>query len=481
MPQAHVLAYLMLAIWPLVSWQLWHRLDHGRALIWTILGGYLLLPPLLRIDLPGVPDLDKVSIPNLAAAFFALFVLRDRISFLPQSGLGRLMMALFVLSPFATVLTNTDPLIAGPMTMGGMRIYDSFAAMANQALVLLPYFLARRYLARPGSPQDMLVALVAAGLAYSVPMLVEIRLSPQLNVWIYGFFQHDFSQMMRMGGYRPIVFLPHGLWLAFFAFMAAMAGVVLARSNPRGMRLRPGLSAAYLLMMLILCKSAGPAVYTLACLPLVLLAPARVQIRVAALLALIVMLYPILRGAGLIPVEAIIDLARGISADRAGSFAFRIDNENRLLAHAAQRPWFGWGGYGRNLLYDPHSGNNLTIADGYWIIVLGIYGWVGYLAEFGLMVLPLLLLAREVAGRAAPALPLAIGTLALIHTVNLVDLLPNATSIPFTWLMAGTLLGQAERLRAERLRAERLAARRPGPLGAGAMARHRRETGGVMP
>jgi hypothetical protein len=34
----------------------------------------------------------------------------------------------------------------------------------------------------------------------------------------------------------------------------------------------------------------------------------------------------------------------------------------------------------------------------------------------------------------------------LILAANLLDLLPNATLIPFTWLMAGALLGEAERL-----------------------------------
>ena len=447
-PDANAFAYLMLGIWPLVSWQLWQRRDHVTALVWTILGGYLLLPPLVRIDLPALPDLDKASIPSLVAFAFATLALRDRISFLPQSWLGRMLMALFVLSPFATVLTNTDPLAAGVLAIPGMRIYDSLASVANQAIVLLPYFLARRYMAGPEAPQITLGALVAGGLAYSLPMLVEARLSPQLNVWIYGFFQHDFSQMMRMGGFRPIVFLPHGLWVAFFAYMAAMAGLAQARDCARDQRLRHVLVALYLLAMVALCKSAGPATYTLACLPLVLLAPPQLMVRVAALLAGIVILYPILRGADLVPINAIIDIAQSISPDRAGSLGFRVDNENALLVHAAQRPWFGWGGYGRNLLYDAQTGRSLSIADGYWIIVLGIYGWVGYLAEFGLLVLPLVLLAREVSRKGVPPLPLATGVLALIHAVNLVDLLPNATSIPFTWLMAGALLAQAERLRA---------------------------------
>ena len=76
------------------------------------------------------------------------------------------------------------------------------------------------------------MALVVAGLAYSVPMLIEVRLSPQINIWVYGFFQHNFDQMMRYGGFRPIVFLPHGLWVAFFALMALVAAVGLWRFGP---------------------------------------------------------------------------------------------------------------------------------------------------------------------------------------------------------------------------------------------------------
>ena len=41
MPTPNIIAYLVLALWPFVAWQLWRRLDPGRALIWTILGGYL--------------------------------------------------------------------------------------------------------------------------------------------------------------------------------------------------------------------------------------------------------------------------------------------------------------------------------------------------------------------------------------------------------------------------------------------------------
>jgi hypothetical protein len=91
-----------------------------------------------------------------------------------------------------------------------------------------------------------------------------------------------------------------------------------------------------------------------------------------------------------------------------------------------------------------------TIADGAWVIDMGTFGWLGFIAEFGLGALPLLALAREALSRHAAPLNRYAAALALILAANLVDLLPNATLIPFTWLMAGALLGEAERLRSLR-------------------------------
>lgn len=440
----------MLMLWPFVSVQLFRRFTPDVALVWTVLGGYLLLPPLVALNLPLVPDLNKESIPNLTAAAIVLFALRERISILPASPLGKMLILLFVLSPFATVLTNGDPVDRAHHMLPGMRIYDSVAAVTNQAIALLPFFLARRYLAEPRSMRVTLVALVLAGLAYSIPMLIEVRLSPQLNVWIYGFFQHDFFQTIRFGGYRPVVFLPHGLWVAFFTLMCVLSAAALWRFGTMEERPRFLLAWVYLVVMLVLCKSAGPLVYAVTLTPLILLAPVRLQVILAAALAVIVISYPLLRGAHLVPLETILGLAELGDADRAHSLAFRIANEEALLDRASLKPWFGWGGYGRNLIYDEVSGRLLSISDGAWIIVLGIYGWLGYIAQFGLLALPLLLIAREVIRNRQLALSPHVAAVALILAANLADLLPNATLIPFTWLLAGALLGHAEMLMRER-------------------------------
>ena len=446
MPGANIFAYAMLLVWPFVVWQFYRRLDPSRALIWSILGGYLILPPIVAINLPAVPDFTKYTIPSLAALFCAYKLLGDRVRFDLGSPLARALMVVFIVAPFGTVLTNPEPLVFLQRTIPGLRLYDSVAAVANQVIGLLPFFLARRYLSDDDGMKRLVQALVVAGLVYSVPMLLEAAISPQLNIWVYGFFQHDFFQTIRAGGYRPVVFLPHGLWVAFFAMMAASAAAVSLRLQGPESRPKALAVLVYLGIMVLVCKSAGAILFTVISVPVLLFFNRRLVFVMAATMAALVMLYPILRGAHLVPLDGILELAAHYSDERAYSLNFRIQNEEALLAHAAEKPWFGWGGFNRSFLHDPVTGRDTVIADGAWIIILGINGWAGYIASFGLLGLPLVQLGlRALGGRALPEAPFA-AAMALILGFNMVDMLPNATDIPFTWLMAGALFGYGERL-----------------------------------
>jgi len=84
------------------------------------------------------------------------------------------------------------------------------------------------------------------------------------------------------------------------------------------------------------------------------------------------------------------------------------------------------------------------VTDGLWIIVLGQFGLLGFIAEFGLLAISVF--------RAAKALKFAesfdgsvfLSALALIVAVNMVDLLPNSALSPWTWLLVGSLLGRSE-------------------------------------
>lgn len=450
-------AYLMLLIWPFVCLALFRNLPLQRALIWSILGGYLFLPPLAEFNLPLVPALDKVSIPNLSVLLILWLGTNERLQLWPASRTAALLVAGLVLSAIPTVLTNGDPILFQSLrglepilfpvdALPGQSIRDVGSVLIGQILMLVPFLLARQFLADERGLRELLLAFMLGGLVYSVPALFEIRFSPQLNTWIYGFFQHSFEQMMRNGGFRPIVFLPHALWLALFICIALLSAAALARQTPVLDRWKMLLWTGYLAVVLYLCKSLASQAYALLLVPMVLLAPARWQIRLALVFATIAVIYPMLRNAGLVPLDAILAQAEAISADRAQSLGYRFDNEEQLLARAAEKPWFGWGGWGRNLVRDATNGNILSVPDGRWIIVFGTFGWLGYLCEMGLLALPIALIGLHLWRAGVAGLAPWVAPMTLILGITMMDMLLNATLTPLTWLSAGALLGHGERL-----------------------------------
>lgn len=457
-------ALLALLGWPLVAVVLFRVLPLERALIWSILGAYMFLPQLSAIDLPVIPALDKVSIPNLMAFSLCLGTIGLRPDLIPAGWLGRGLLALFVISPAVTVLTNLEPVLFGIDRFGtlslhdanalqtwglpGLRPYDSASALAQQMILMLPFFLARAILRTEAAIREILLALIVAAAIYALPMLWEVRFSPQLHTQIYGFFQHDFIQAMRGGGFRPFVFMPHGLWVAFFAFMCAMAAATWLRLAPDGKRGKPLAALAATLVLVLICKSLGAIVFTAVFVPVVLFFPPRLHLAIAAFLAVVVMSYPMLRGAGLVPTEALVTWIDQYNPERAHSLNYRFTNEDRIIAHTEDKPLFGWGGWGRFMVYDARTGESQTVVDGQWAITIGHYGWLGYIALFGLLALPLMSLWWQARKPLAPPVPIAVSALALILAVNMLDLLPNATLIPLTWMIAGALLGFAEDLKA---------------------------------
>lgn len=446
------LAYLVLAIWPAVTVILFRRLALAPALLWSLVAAFLVLPTVpTAFDFPLLPPLTKHSIPALSALVMALALYGLRKSILPDGAIGKALMLAFILSPIATVATNGEHVRWGDaLHLPGLLVSDAIALPITQALIFLPFILGRQYLVEVGTQRLMLSVLMCAGLAYSIPALIEVRVSPQLNIWIYGYFQHEFAQTFRFGGWRPTVFLYHGIWLGFFGMMALISAAALLKLERRHRLLFAG-ATAWLGLCLVLYKSLGALIFGAVLLPVVLLFGVRAQLRIAALLALLAIGYPMLKAVEMIPAKQMLQAASAIDPERANSLKFRFDNEDMLLERAYEKPLFGWGSWGRNLVYNDVTGSLETITDGRWILVMGQYGWVGFLAEFGLLVLPIFLLWREARGRKPGAISPYIGPLTLLLAVNAVELVPNATLTPLTWLLSGALLGYAETLRRERL------------------------------
>lgn len=441
----NLLAFFMLGFWPIVTAVLFQRLPRDRALIWTLLLGYLFLPePPTAFDLPLLPPLYKHNIPALSA--LVVIALRDGLPgpLLPKSPVGRGLTLVFILSPLATAAANGDVVSFGRVYLPGLSIKDAIALVLQQFMLLIPFFLARLLLVAGASQKAVLEALMKGGLVYSVLMLIEIRLSPQLNLWVYGYYQHYFGQSVRFGGYRPVVFLYHGLWVAFFCMTAVLSSFALWHLDKTGPRLRYAAAALYLSAVLFLAKSAGAAAMAMVGVPMVALLGRRLQVYVAFLLAIVALGYPLLKGADLIPQDQIIGAIEQLDEERAASLEFRLNNESILLEHAQERPLLGWGNWGRNQLWDPATGLIATVTDGRWIIALGMFGWVGFLAEFGLLFWPIVLMRRKTRELSDDQISPYISPLTVLLALNMLDLLPNATLTSLTFMIAGALTGYAE-------------------------------------
>ncbi|WP_085307652.1 hypothetical protein [Planktotalea arctica] len=448
----NIIAFGMLAIWPLVTLVMFRRLPVEKAFIWAIVAGYLILPPPpAGFDFPLLPAFDKDTIPSLSVFVICFFMYGHRGSLMPDTLLPRIVLGTFILSPMFTVLTNGEPVFYGQVGIRGLGMTDMLALCMLQFITVIPFLIARKFLVDAASQKEILKIFVFSGLAYSLLMLIEIRLSPQLNTWIYGYFQHVFGQSVRFGGYRPLVFLYHGLWVALFAMTVVIAALAIAKAESGKERLMAYCAGAYMLVVLVLCKSMGSLIFAVFLIPVILLFKRNAQIKIAALVAALAVGYPLLKGFDVVPVQWMLDQAAAVSEDRSASLKFRFDNEIILMERAMLKPLFGWGSWGRNHILDPVSGILLTVTDGRWIIAIGVYGWVGFLAEFGLLTLPIFMIWREAKPSFGASITPYAGAISLLLAINVLDMIPNATLTPLTWLFSGALIGYAESLRAERI------------------------------
>jgi hypothetical protein len=412
------------------------------AAIWSLLGGYMLLPSGFTVDVPLLPPLDKMTVTALTTLLLCLAkgtqTPRPR-----QSLFMYLIGAGFVLAPIFTSFTNSYELRIANLSIPGLYPLDGLKIAGRNLLMLAPLYIGARYLYTDRARSLLLKALPTALLIYSIPMLFEVRMSPQLHQWVYGYFPGDsFSQQIRGTGYRPVVFMEHGLALAFFTSLALLAAVVLARTKAKILHLPAGAAAAYLGGLLVICKSLGPAIYAILLTPLFLFTRPRLWVKIACAMSLLICAYPLLRNNGLAPTQLVSKVASAISVERSASFTTRVQNEEQLLARANQKPLFGWGTWGRNRVYDQDTGKDLSITDGGWVLQFGTFGWFGYLTLFGLLSVATFRAHRAI-GKGVTQESIDLGGLSILLGVYLVDQIPNANPLALTLLIAGSIAATA--------------------------------------
>jgi len=266
----------------------------------------------------------------------------------------------------------------------------------------------------------------------------------------YGYFPHSFAQQVRGGGFRSVVFMGHGLAVAFFVVCVLTAAAALAKTGEKIRNFSPMMVSYYLLIILVLCKSKAALLYGFFAFFMIKKVSYKIQFRAAIILAVMTLLYPSMSILKIFPHDAIVQTATEyLGEDRSESLEFRFDNEHILLEHARKRFIFGWGGWARNRVRDEETGENISVTDGSWIITLGVSGLIGFIAKFGLLAISIFRAKTAVKLITDKSQQTLLAAHALLVGIIMIDQLPNSSLSPWLWLLVGGLLGRAENISTE--------------------------------
>lgn len=437
---ANTLATLALALWVPLGITAFLVLRPPVAAAAVLLGGALLLPERVAFDFPLVPPLGKGLIAVLSALLGALFAAPRQLAAARLGSGPERVLVVLMLGGLATGVTNGDVVHQGPLAIEPLGLYGGLSLALQDLLYYgVPFVIGRALFVRYRDLRFLLMFLAAAGLVYAVPIAYELRMAPVLHKTVYGFHQHQFVQTLRFGGYRPMVFMPHGLALSLFVLTAALAAVGVARARLTLFGLNANLAAVVLSGLLVACKSLGAMLYGAVLLPIAALVPPRLQVGAAALVAVLVIAAPLVRMELPEAAQALPDLFRPLSERRADSLASRLESEDALLERADERPWLGWGP-GRERVYDQETGSDGAV-DGYWVLRLAQRGIVGLAASFALLLWPVFTAAHRFRALRSRRERRLVAALALIVAISSADLIPNGFLLPSQVFLAGALAG----------------------------------------
>ena len=438
-------AYLVFFSWPIfVLWSL-IRYPIKKAIFISIALSTLLLPSAFEANLPLLPPLDKDNIAGLSIVLF-LLLLRKKFKIF-QPGLSTKLFIGYFIVIGITVELNTMPIIIGSKYLPGLTHHDTFSLIVRLIIYTMPFYLGRYFSTSLRDTELFFKIMVVMALVYTLPMLFELKMSPQLHYIAYGYQPSQFVQEMRENGYRPMVFEGHGLGLAFWMSTCVMAASALLKNKIRATILSPGALVCYLFVILIFCKTWSATVYAMLGMIFILKLRPETQVKWSLILAALVILYPVTKVNGILPEKEIISVISQYNPERAQSLQFRFQNENEMLAHALERPYFGWGNWGRNRIYSDWDGRDLSVVDGRWIAELGTNGWMGFIFCYLILLTPLYYAHKSFKYIKEPKDQVFFAALAVILTICVLDSIPNTGMGPIHLFLAGILLGQAEALK----------------------------------
>lgn len=402
-------------------------LQPRRAVIAAYLIGWLFLP-VATYDIPGFVDYGKGSATNVGVALGALIFDSTRVRALRWRWFDAAAL-LFCVCPFLSSMSN------------GLGLYDGISSTLQHVITWgLPYAIGRAYFSDGPGLEALAVGIAIGGLLYVPLCLWEIRMSPQLHATFYGYQQHAFDQARRGGGFRPVVFMQHGLAVGLWMGAATVVALTLWRAARRQKLLNLPMAFAALAIAGtgVLCKSSGATLLMLIGLGAVWLTRLRARPLVLYVLAVVPVIYLPIRATGAWSGEDLVAQVSELSPERAQSLGFRLEAENLLAEKARERWLLGWGGWGRSSIVVGEFDDVIIVTDSLWILIFGKHGAVGLIALVGMLVLPVVVFARR-CPRAMWRHPrvAALIALAVVLECYMIDNLLNDMPNPIYLLIAG--------------------------------------------
>lgn len=428
----------VLLAWPFVILLIFSVTSAPRATAISYAAGWMLLPYMQGWKVAGIPEYSRLTATNMGVMVsLAIFHMRSYSTL--KLSVCDVVMMLWCLCPIASSVSN------------GLGVYDGLSNAMEQAINWgMPYVVGRAVFRTQRDIRELALVIFVSALCYIPLILYENRMSAQLQEMLYGRNEWDtafarggrYYEQFAFLGYQPRVFFAHGLALTLYMGGAAICGYWLWQS--RSVKHVFGLPMSWcvptVLIAMVLCKALGPSLLTLAGLGALYLGH-RFGVRWAmiALLAS-VPAYIAVRSTGEWTGRVAVEAAKMVSAVRAQSLETRLINEDRLVAKALQQPAFGWGTWGRHRVLNT-TGQDITLTDGYWIIIMGQKGLVGLVLWLAVMLIPLLALYRHTPLSAwckpENAGPLALGTMVLVFFV---DCIFNPSLHPVFAVILGALM-----------------------------------------
>lgn len=430
-PQAQL---AMIAVIPITLY-LFTRYPAYKAVVFAFIAAWLFLPQKASFTFLGLPDYNRTSATSYAILLGVVLFDVGQFRSFKLSWLD-LPMLIWCLCPFASSVSS------------GLGAYDGVSATLGQTLAWgVPYFLGRIYLTNLARLRFFAITIFISGLVYVPLCLYEIRMSPQLHSMVYGYFPHSFTQTVRYGGYRPQVFMQHGLQVGFWMMAASLVGIWLWQAGV--IKRLWGVPMSWLVSVLcitfVLVKSTGA--WLLMAVGVAILFSVKWFRTALPFFLIIVIVFSYLYGGVTgeftdekkdVILEFLADLT---SEERAGSLGARFNQEEVVGDMARQKIIFGWGEWGWDVYEE--TGEHLRGFDSFWIITFISKGVVGLFSAYIAMLLPVLsfCLLRYPAKTWFHPKIAPVAALAAVIVLYMVDNLLNSMRNPVYMVACGAIAG----------------------------------------